>query len=169
MVTGTKKMISRKSGRILVIFFLVISALGFIQANIAIAVQPLDAVSEEAGPEAQKKLKTASMQHELILLLIENKTFDQVELQWKKVLDLRLNARYEGAIAQSLLMIGYKLFEAKQFVPAQKIMDASLASVPFTSGNKADIFKFKAALYKEMGDLDNAIRFMRLASELSDK
>ena len=154
----------------MVIFFLVISALGFIQANIAIAVQPLDAVSEEAGPEAQKKLKTASMQHELILLLIENKTFDQVESQWKKVLDLRLNAKYyEGAIAQSLLMIGYKLFEAKQFVPAQKIMDASLASVPFTSGNKADIFKFKAALYKEMGDLDNAIRFMRLASELSDK
>jgi hypothetical protein len=164
------KIIPGGYGRKLLLSFLFLAALGCIQTGVVSAFQSAPAVEEDrAASDIQKKLKTASMQHELILLLIENKAFDQVEMEWKKVLDLRLSAKYEGAIAQSLLTIGYKLYEARQFPLAQKILDASLATVPFGNKNRADIFKFKALLFKEMGDLDSAIRTMRLASELADK
>ncbi len=170
MFTHIKKIIVKKNYRALLFFFLFISSVGFIQTNIAVAVQPLNAVPDETGADVQRKLKTAAVQHELILLLIENKTYDQVEPEWKKVLDLRLGAKFEGPIAQSLLTIGYKLFEAKQFILAQRIMDSSLAApIPFSNANKADIYTFKAALCKELGDVDNAIRFYRLAKELTDK
>jgi hypothetical protein len=165
-----RKLIPGGHGRILLLSFLLIAALGFAQTGVVSAFQSPQAVPEDrAASDIQKKLKTASMQHELILLLIENKTFDQVEIEWKKVLDLRLGAKYEGAIAQSLLTIGYKLYEAKQFPLGQKIMDASIATVPFINKDKADIYKFKALLFREMGDIDSAIRCMRLASELADK
>ncbi len=109
------------------------------------------------------------MQHETILLLIDSKTFDRVESEWKTVLDLQLGAKYEGAIADSLLTIGYKLLEAKQLPLAQKLLDESLAAVPFSNKSKANILKFKAYLFKEAGDYDNAIKTIKLANELAEK
>lgn len=121
---------------------------------------------ENSGSETINKLKIASMQHDLILLLIESNDFDRVESEWKKVLDLGLSEKYENAIAQSLLMIGYKLSEANQLSLAQNIMDESLATVAFTNKSAADIFRLKAYVYKEAGDLDSAIDALRKASDL---
>jgi len=162
-----KKIIQRGNvGRLLLSSLLVLVALGLMQSSIVAAFQPVE-YAEEATSDIQKKLQTAKMQHALILLLIEDKAYNKVETEWKKVLDLRLGARYENAIAQSLLTIGYKLYAAKQYAVAIKMIDASVASVPFTNANKADIFKFKAGLLQELGDIENAIRAMRYASELA--
>jgi len=109
------------------------------------------------------------MQHETILLLIDSKTVDRVESEWKTVLDLQLGAKYEAAIADSLLTIGYKLLEAKQLPLAQKLLDESLAAVPFSNKSKTNVLKFKAYLFKEAGDYDNAIKTVKLANELADK
>jgi tetratricopeptide (TPR) repeat protein len=107
------------------------------------------------------------MQYDMIFLLIQNKNFDQVEAEWRKVLDQKLGAKYEKQIADSLLDIVYKLSEAKQFLLAQKLLDQSLAAAPFSNKSKADILRFKALLYKESGDLDNAIKTMQQALELA--
>ncbi len=148
---------------------LIAAALGSAQSGLVYGFQS-PAVAENSNSEAIKKqLKIASMQHDLILLLIENKTFDTVDLEWRKVLDLKLGPKYEGAIAQSVLAIGLKLSDANQLALAQQILDESLASVPFSNKNKSDIFRFKAYLYKESGDLDNAIKALKRASELVDK
>jgi hypothetical protein len=160
--------IQRNNRKILLFAFLIVALAGCIRPNISFALHPAE-LADDGGSDIQKKLKTASVQHELILLLIENKAYDQVEVEWKKVLDLKLGTRYEAPIASSLLTIGYKLYEAKQLVVAQKLMDASLASVPFANKSRADIFKFKAFLFKEAGDLENAIRSMRIASDLVEK
>jgi hypothetical protein len=163
------KNIQRGKGKVLMLSsLLVLAALGPVQSGIAAAFQPVE-YSEDAASDIQKKLQTAKIQHELILLLIENKTYNQVPTEWKKVLDLRLGAKYEGPIAQSLLTIGYKLYAAKQYAVVLKMIDASVASVPFSNANKADIFKFKAGVLQESGDIDNAIRAMRYASELAGK
>lgn len=166
---NTMKIIQRGNvRRLLLSSLLVLATLGLMQTGIAAAFHPAE-YAEDAASDIQKKLQTAKIQHALILLLVENKTYDQVEAEWKKVLDLRLGARYEGAIAQSLLTIGYKLYEAKQYAVAIKLIDASVASVPFVNRNKADIFKFKSVLLQESGDIDNAIRAMRYAGELAGK
>ena len=150
--------------KILLFLFLIVVALGPVRIT-AFAFQSSPAAEEETA----KKIKLAYIQHEMILLLIENKNFDRVEVEWKKVLDLRLGAKFEKPIAESLLDIGYKLSEAKQLSLAQKLLDESLAAVPFSNKSKADILTFKAYLYKETGDLDNAIKTLRQATELADK
>ncbi len=160
----------RKHHRILLFSFAIVAALGLMQSITVSAFQSPPALTEEKpNSETLKKLKIASMQHDLILLLIENKNFDRVDLEWRKVLDLRLGDKYENAIAQSLLTIAYKLSEAKQLSLAQMILDESLSTVPFSNKDKADIFRFKAYLSKEAGDLDSAIKALRLASELAGK
>ena len=149
--------------RILVVSFFVVAMLGSVGTGVVSAFQS----SQEE--ETARKLKIASVQHELILLLVEKKDFDRVEAEWKKVLDLKLDGKYEGAIAQSLLAIGYKLSEAKQFALAQKILDESLPAVEFSNKDRADILRFKAYLFKEAGDLDAAIGALRQAGELAGK
>ena len=156
--------------RILLFPLIIVVVLGLNQIGMLSAFQSSPAVEEEkSNSETLKKLKIASMQHELILLLIENKNFDAVELEWEKVLDLRLGGKYEGAIAQSLLAIGYKLSEARQLALAQKILDESLSVVAFSNKDRADIFRFKAFVFKESGDLDAAIKALRQARELEEK
>jgi tetratricopeptide (TPR) repeat protein len=156
----------RRYSKALVFSFIVVAFVGSCQTS-GVFAQP--STAEEAGQsrsEILKKLEIASMQHDLILLLIENNSFDRVESEWQKVLDLGLNGKYEGAIAQSLLTISYKLSEAKQIPLAQRILDESLPAVGFSNKNRADILRFKAYLYKEAGDLDSAIDTLRRASEL---
>ncbi len=146
--------------KILLSIFLALVSLGSVQTGIF-------AYQSSTTPD-EKKLKIASAQHDLILMLIENKSFDQVETEWKKVLDLKL-VKFEGQIANSLLAIAYKLTEAKQLALAQNLLDDSLSTVPFSNQDKVDILKFKAYIYKESGDLDDAIKTMRYASELATK
>jgi tetratricopeptide (TPR) repeat protein len=97
---------------------------------------------------------------------IESGNYDRIEFEWKKVLDLRLGGKYEGAVAQSLLTIAYKLSEAKQLALAQRILDYTLAEVSFSNKNKADILKLEAYLFKEAGELEKAIETYRKANEL---
>jgi tetratricopeptide (TPR) repeat protein len=154
--------------RRLIFSFLIAVALGSAQSRMAYSFQSSPA-AEISNSETIKKLKVASMQHDLILLLIENKSFDTIESEWKKVLDLKLGSKYEGAIAESVLAIAFKLSVVNQLPLAQRILDESLASVPFSSKDKSDIWRLKAYLYKEAGDLDSAIQAMKRASELVEK
>jgi len=164
------KISSRGRHRLLIFSFALISVLVSLQTGMLSAFESFPAPEgERLSPEIQKKLNLASVQHELILLLIERQNFDKVELEWRKVLDLRLGAAYEGLIADSLLQVGYKLSEAKKLLLAQKLLDESLAAVPFSNGSKVDIFRFKAYLYKEAGDLDSAIKAFQQARELAEK
>ena len=100
MFSQTKTHLSRILS--LLVFSLVILAVsGSTQVRLVFAFPPPGTVSAEQDPgsETVNKLKIASMQHDLILLLIESKDFGRVESEWKKVLDLKLNEKYEGAIA----------------------------------------------------------------------
>ena len=160
----------RKYAGILVFSFVIVAVLGPMGTGVLSAFQTPPAIGQEKpGVEILQKLKIASMQHDLILLLIQNKNFDRVESEWRKVLDLGLSSKYEDAIAQSLLTISYKLSQAKQLSLAQKILSESLSAVAFSKNNKADILRFQAYLYKEAGDLNSAIDTLRQASELAEK
>ena len=109
------------------------------------------------------------MQHELILYLIEKQDFDSIESEWKKVLDLKLGAEYEDPVAKSLVIISYKLLDAKRSALGLKLIDASLMAMPFSNKSKSDIFACKAALHRELRDLDSAIKAMRQARDLEGK
>ena len=148
--------------------FLAVS--GFMQRGMLFGFPPAATMTEEASnSETLNKLKIASMQHDLILLLIDRNDLDRVQLEWRKVLDLQLSEKYEDAIAQSLLMICYRLSQANQLPLAHSLMDESFAAVAFSNRSAADILRLKAYLYKEAGDLDSAIDTLRQASELAEK
>lgn len=170
MFNRTKTNLRRRL-RLLAFSLIILAVSGFTQTGMLLGFSPAaTAVGEEtSSSETLNKLKIASMQHDLILLLIESNDFDRVEPEWRKVLELELSEKYESAIAQSLLMIGYKLSEANQFSLALSIMDESLAAVAFSNKSAADILRLKAYLYKEAGDLDAAIETLREASELAEQ
>ncbi len=165
------KINTRRHPKLLAFSLIVLAVSGFVQTGMLFGFAPAAAVVEESdsGSEMLSKLKIASMQHDLILLLIERNDFSRVELEWRKVLDLRLSEKYESAVAQSLLMICYKLSEAKQLPLAHVLMDESLAAVAFSNKSAADILRLKAYIYKEAGDLDSAIDTLRKASELAEE
>jgi hypothetical protein len=157
---------SKARQKIMVCLFAVVAALGFMQVDGLAAFESAPAIGgEKISPEIRKKIEFAATQHDLILLLIQTKDFSSVESEWKMVLDLKLGAEYENLVAQSLRIITEKLLEAKQFPLALQLLDASLSMAPFSNGNKADIYRHKAALYKETGDLDSAIKAMKQSQE----
>lgn len=163
----------RRHTKLLAFSLIALAVSGFTQTGMLFGFSPaapaVIMVEEVSDSETINKLKIASMQHDLILLLLESGDFGRVELEWKKVLDLGLSEKYEGAIAQSLLMICYKLAEANQLSLAQSLMDESLSTVLFSNKSAADIFRLKAYVYKEAGDLDAAIDALRRASELAEE
>ena len=121
------KMKIRRRLRLLAFPLMILALSGFTQTGLLFGFSPAaSAVEEDSGSDTLNKLKIASMQHDLILLLIESNDFDRVKPEWEKVLDLGLSENYESAIAQSLLMICYKLTEANQLSLAQTLMDESL-------------------------------------------
>jgi tetratricopeptide (TPR) repeat protein len=163
------RMKSGRRHRVLIVSFVLLVALSSMQAGLIPAFRSAFALEgEKVSAETNKKLTFASAQYDLILSLIEEKNFDGIEAEWKKVLDLKLGEEYEAPIAESLLTIGYKLYKAKQIPLAQKLMDDSLASpVPFSKKDKADILRFKAVLYRDAGDLDSAVKAVRQAHALN--
>jgi tetratricopeptide (TPR) repeat protein len=147
--------------------FLIVVVLVSVHSSYLSAFQTASSYTSPSADE--KKLKIAAMQYDLIFLLIEKKSFSQVEPEWKKVIDQKLSARYEAAIADSLLDIVNKLYEAKQFTLSLKILDESLLAVPFSNRSKSNLLRFKSLLYKDSGDVDEAIKTMQQAIELADK
>ena len=153
----------------LVFSFAILAMLGSLPTGMLPEFAVATAAQEGSDSETVRKLKIASMQHDLILLLLENKDFEKVESEWRKVLDLELSEKYEGAVAQSLLTISYKLSEAGALSVALAILDESLSIVPFSNRSRTDLLKLKAYIYKEAGDLDAAIDTLRQASELAER
>jgi hypothetical protein len=163
------KISSRGRRQMLASLFAIFAAFALMQTGMISAFDASAALEGKLSPDAMKKVKIAGMQHALIMLLIEKRDFEGIEPEWKKVLDLKLGAEFEGPIAKSLVMISYSLLDEKRCALAQKLLDESLSVVPFSDKSKADIFACKAALYKESGDLDSAINAMRIARKLEEK
>ena len=141
MFNGTKIDLRRRL-KLLAFSLIILAVSGFTQTGMLWGFSPAAIVEEEtSNSETLNKLKIASMQHDLILLLIESNDFDRVDPEWGKVLELELSEKYESAIAQSLLMICYKLSEASQFSLALSIIDESLATIAFSNKSAADILR----------------------------
>lgn len=161
----------RRHLKLLAFSLVILAVSGFTQTAVLYGSPAVATAIEEENSRSDtlNKLKIASLQHDLILLLIESNDFDRVKPEWRKVLDLELSEKYESAIAQSLLMICFKLSEANQLSLALSIIDESLSAVAFSNKSAADILRLKAYLYKEAGDLDAAIETLRQASELAEQ
>lgn len=125
----------------------------------------VQAPGQDVKTETIKKLNYAFAQHEMIMLLIQNKNFAEVLPEVVKILELNLPPKYEERVAKSLVGIAYKLLEVKQSSLGHKVLDEGLRSLSL-NGNKANILRFKAILYKEEGELEAAIETFRRANEL---
>jgi hypothetical protein len=154
----------------LVYSFVIVIAIGLMQTGILSAFDASPAIEgKKLSPETENKLEIARMQHDLIMYYIEKQDFNSIEPAWKKVLDLKLDAEFEGLIGKSIVMISYSLIDVKQFALAHKLLDESLMAVLFSNKSKADIFGCKASLYKESGDLNSAIKAKQKAVEFQEK
>ena len=138
----------RRHLKLLASSFIILAMLGSSRIDTLFAWTPTAALEEDSGSETLNTLKIASMQHDLILLLIESRDFDRVESEWRKVLDLGLSEKYESAIAQSLLMICFKLTEVDQLSLALSLMDESFSAVAFSNKSASDILRLKAYVYQ---------------------
>jgi hypothetical protein len=170
MMFNKAKISSRGRKRILVLSFAIFTAFGLMQTGLLSAFEAAPALEgEKPSPEVKKKLKIAGMQHDLILDLIAKQDFDSIEPEWKTVLDLKLGAEFEDLVAKSIVTISYNLLDAKRPALALKLIDESFKTVQFSDKSKSDIWACRAALYRALGDLNSAIKAMKIARDLEGK
>jgi hypothetical protein len=156
--------------RFLAFSLAVLAALGLMQTGMVPAFQASPAMEgKKLSPEAEKKIEIARDQHSLIMLLIKKQEFDSIEAEWQTILDLRLGDEFESLIGASIVNISHNLILAKQFTLAQKLMDKSLAVVPFSNKSKADIYSCMVDLYTGLGDISSAIKMLRKVQALEGK
>ncbi len=124
------------------------------------------AVVPEAGDSDLKQmLSIAETQHEIVKVLIAQGRYDRVLPEMRKIYELRLPDKYEGAVAQSASLVANLLAESKQFMLGHEVLEEAQRRVK-QNDNKASLLKIQAYVYKAEGNLEKALQCLERAVEL---
>jgi tetratricopeptide (TPR) repeat protein len=120
---------------------------------------------EASDSDVKQMLSIAETQHEIVKVLIAQGRFDRVLPEMKKIFDLKLPDKYEGAVAQSAGLIANLLAEKQQFALSYEILEEAQRRVR-QKENKASLLKIQAYVYKIEGNLEKALQALERAVEL---
>ncbi len=123
--------------------------------------------SQADSPAAQlgKTRSLAESQHEIVLLLIKKKDFEQALTEANKIFDMRWPADQEPTLLKELLLLSDKFMHAEQAAVGVRLLETNLRSFRLPA-SQASIWKEKGYLYKGMGDNDRALECFRQAQRL---
>lgn len=126
----------------------------------------LRAVAPEASEaDLKQMLSIAETQHEIVKVLIAQGRLDRVLPEMKKIYDLRLPDKYEGAVAQSAGLIANLLAESKQYALGHEVLEEAQKRVR-QNENKVSLLKIQAYVFKSEGNLEKALQALERAVEL---
>jgi tetratricopeptide (TPR) repeat protein len=121
--------------------------------------------SAELSADVKQVLSIAETEHEMARLLIKQGQYERVMPEMKKIFQLDLPIRYEGAVAESASLISEMLVEKKQFSIAHQILEEALQKMK-KKENQAALWKIQAFVYKSEGDLESALKCLQQAIDL---
>ena len=147
--------------------FLVVSFV--LNPALAVSYGSQAASAPSAGPPSQQELKQmtsiAWTQHEIIRVLISQGQYGRVVSEMKKILELNLPEKFEGAVAESASLIAGMLIEKQQFAVAHEVIAETLKKMK-ANENKAALFMIQGYAYKSEGKLEKALESLERAVEL---
>jgi tetratricopeptide (TPR) repeat protein len=136
---------------------------------IAILAPNVPAVSQESPAQALGKTRSmAEMQHEIVMLLIQKKDYEQALVEAAKIFDMKWPVDQEPLLLKELLFISDKLLQEKQASLALRLLDSN-SKVFKTNAGQVSILKEKGYLYKSMNEADKALECFRQAQQLEKK
>jgi tetratricopeptide (TPR) repeat protein len=118
--------------------------------------------------EVQQTLLSGFAQFEIVKGLIEQRRFDRVLPEMRKLFALDLPDNEEHRIAEAASQIVNLLVDQKQYALAHQVLDGAFTRMNRNT-DKASVLKFKAWVYKEEGQLDKAVETYNQALALEKK
>lgn len=131
----------------------------------------LSLAAQKATPknlgQSDPKLNFAATQHEIIQILLTEGRYDQVLVEFQKILDLNFTGEGERLVIQEAWQIIERLLQVQQYALAHQIVDATLAR---TEGkeNRFSLLMFKGKILKDEGRLSEALEVYREAQRLQE-
>jgi tetratricopeptide (TPR) repeat protein len=120
---------------------------------------------ESAGMQADKTRSMAESQHEIVLILIKKKDYEQALVEANKIFQMKWQPEQESLLLKDLLLITDQLLHAGQAAAGVKLIEANLNAFKATA-SRVSIWKEKGYLYKTMGESDRALECFRQAQKL---
>ena len=110
----------------------------------------------------------AEAQHEIVMLLIQNKEFDRVSDATLVIFELHFPPQYEYLLVEEASLLSDVLSHSHQILIAHQVVDQALQSVK-TNKSMAALCREKAYLYKKEGKADDAIEMFEKSKQYEQK
>ncbi len=115
--------------------------------------------------QAAKVRSLAANQHEIVMLLIQKKQFDEAATEAGKIFDLNWPANEEPLLLTELQILSKKFKDAGQPAIALRLLDTNMKAFKMTS-SEIWIWKEKGYLYKSMNQNEEALKCFQRAQRL---
>lgn len=123
------------------------------------------AQSDVAAADASK-LRAASVQYEIIQILLEKREYSQILPEFRKILSLQLKGENELPVVQGAWLIAENLRKSQQFSLAEQLVDETLLRTE-QGDNKFSLWMLKGKILRDQGRLQEAIEVYRKAQQFA--
>jgi tetratricopeptide (TPR) repeat protein len=121
------------------------------------------------GQEDWEKVRSiAESEHEIVMLLIENKEFDSVPAEAKKIFSMNFPEEHQDLLMEGTQEIVDALIHHRQYRVADNVVDQCMRKIKARK-LLSELHKQKAYLLKKMGKDDEAMKHFRKAIELTEE
>jgi tetratricopeptide (TPR) repeat protein len=134
----------------------------------AVPIQTLAEQGQQADSASVVKIRSlAANQHEIVMLLIQKKEFDQAAAEAGKIFDMNWPANMEPVLLTELQILSKKFKDEGHPAVALRVLDSNLKAFKSKS-SEIWIWKEKGYLYKSMNQNDKAYECFRKAQLLEE-
>jgi len=131
-------------------------------------VRGVTACAEQGDSASVAKIRSrAANQHEIVMLLIQKKEFDQAATEACKIFDMDWPANMEPLLLTELQILSKKFKDEGQPAVALRVLDANTKAFK-SKGSEIWIWNEKGYLYKSMKQNDKALECFRKAQRLEE-
>lgn len=120
---------------------------------------------DAATGDLQKTRSMAEAQHEIVMLLIRKKKFDQAAAEANKIFQMRWPVDQEPVLLKELLFLSGQFFREGQTKTAIQLLETNVRHFR-TAPSQVAILKEKGYLYKHLKEDDKALDCFREAQRL---
>jgi len=124
--------------------------------------------SLQADSASVGKIKSmAANQHEIVMLLIQKKEFDQAVTEASKIFAMNWPANMEPVLLTEMQILSKKFKDEGQPTVALRVLDSNMKAFKLRN-SEIWIWKEKGYLYKSMKENDKALECFRRAQHLEE-
>ncbi len=121
--------------------------------------------ADKSAAQLDKTRSLAESQHEIVILLIKQKEFEQALREANKIFDMKWPQDQEPTLLRELLLFADQFLHSGQAATGVRLLETNLKSFK-NPVSQASIWKEKGYLYKNLGEDKRALECFREAQRL---